>query len=105
MDADQGPEPLSEIMSRLFIVRGWGRQQSQLRLEDTWRQKAGIAIADRTRLGTLKRGVLEVLVRDSVLLHELAHYHKQRLLTALQASLGAEQVKDLRFRLGSWDAG
>ena len=32
----KGPEPLSEVLSRLFAARGWGRQQDRLRLERAW---------------------------------------------------------------------
>ena len=94
-----GPERLSEILSRLFTVRGWGRPQQQLRLEDAWRQAAGEQIAIRTQVISLKRGVLEVEVADGVLLQELAGFEKRRLIATLQKLLDPGRVKDLRFRL------
>lgn len=99
----RGPEALGEILSRLFTARGWGRRQSQLRLEDAWRTavgaEQGLAQA-ATRVGGLRRGVLEIVVEDAVLLQELAHYHKRRLLTALAEQLPGTRITDLRFRLG-----
>src|ERR1700677_3036576 len=82
-----GPEALGEILGKLFIARGWGRRQGRLQLESAWIDAVGPVFAGHTRLGTLRRGVLEVIVDSGVLLQELAHYHKRRLLTALRQRL------------------
>ena len=37
----RGPEPIGEVLSRLFIARGWGRKQDRLRLESAWAEAAG----------------------------------------------------------------
>jgi predicted nucleic acid-binding Zn ribbon protein len=98
----KGPEPLSEILSRLFTARGWGRRQDRLRLEEAWAAAVaacGLA-ADETRVAALRRGVLEVVVSSGVLLQELAHYHKRRLLEQLRRRLTGTTVTDLRFRAG-----
>jgi hypothetical protein len=41
-----------------------------------------------------------VIVDSGVLLQELAHYHKRRLLTALRQRLVDTPLTDLRFRAG-----
>jgi predicted nucleic acid-binding Zn ribbon protein len=99
---DKGPEPLGEILSRLFTARGWGRRQGRLRLEQAWAEAAGAEIAKHTRAGALRRGVLEVEVASAVLLQELAHYHKRRLLEQLRKGLPELTLTDLRFRAGVW---
>jgi predicted nucleic acid-binding Zn ribbon protein len=91
----KGPERLGEILSRLFAARGWGRRQERLRLEKAWAEAAGPDAARQTRVGGLRRGVLEVEVGSAVLLQELAHYHKRRLLAELRRTIA---VTDLRFR-------
>jgi predicted nucleic acid-binding Zn ribbon protein len=96
----KGPELLGEVLARLFTARGWGRQQEQLRLERAWTEAAGPEIARQTRTGTLRRGVLEVLVGNAVLLQELAHFHKRRLLESLRKQLPNTPLNDLRFRVG-----
>jgi predicted nucleic acid-binding Zn ribbon protein len=96
----KGPESLGEILSRLFAARGWGRQQDRLRLEEAWTAAAGPETALSTRVGGLKRGVLEVIVANAVLLQELAHFHKRRLLEQLRRRLPGTTVTDLRFRTG-----
>jgi predicted nucleic acid-binding Zn ribbon protein len=95
-----GPELLGEILSRLFTARGWGRQQDRLRLEQAWAEAAGPDVARQTRLGAIRRGVLEVLVANSVLLQELSAFHKRRLLEGLRGRLAGVTVTDLRFRAG-----
>ncbi len=98
--AEKGPEPLGEILSRLFTARGWGRRQDRLRLEEAWVAAAGPEIAQHTRVGSLRRGVLEVMVDNAILLQELAHYQKRRLLEQLRGRLPGTPVNDLRFRAG-----
>jgi predicted nucleic acid-binding Zn ribbon protein len=97
---NRGPERLGEILSRLFAARGWGRRQGRLHLERAWEEAAGTEIAAHTRPGALRRGVLEVVVDNAVLLQELAHFHKRRLLEQLRRRLPDTPLTDLRFRAG-----
>ncbi len=99
---EKGPELLGEVLSRLFTARGWGRRQDRLRLEQAW-SEALVACgrsAARTRVGTLRRGVLEVPVADGILLQELAGFCKRPLLEQLRQRLPGVTVNDLRFRAG-----
>jgi predicted nucleic acid-binding Zn ribbon protein len=96
----RGPEGIGNILGRLFVGRGWGRRQERLHLERAWADAAGPIHAAHTRLGGVRRGVLEVVVDNAVLLQELAHYHKRRLLEALRKQLPNTPLSDLRFRAG-----
>ena len=96
----RGPENLREILSRLFTARGWGRRQGRLHLEQAWAEAVGPDHAAQTRVAVLRRGVLEVVVGNAVLLQELAHFHKRRLLEELRRRLSNTPVTDLRFRAG-----
>jgi hypothetical protein len=99
---DQGPELLKEILSRLFTARGWGRKQERLRLEQAWAD--AITLCDlapkQTRVNGMRRGVLEVLVDNAVMLQELTHFHKRKLLEAIRGKLVGTTINDLRFRAG-----
>ena len=97
---DRGPEPIGEILSRLFTARGWGRRQERLRLEEAWAAAVGPEFAPQTRVAGLRRGILEVIVGNAVLLQELAHYRKRPLLEQLRRRLPGTSVTDLRFRAG-----
>lgn len=98
----KGPEALGDILARLFTARGWGRRQDRLRLEDAWTaamEACGLA-AGQTQVGSLRRGVLDVVVGNGVLLQELAGFHKRRLLEQLRRRLSGISLTDLRFRAG-----
>ncbi len=97
---NRGPERLGEILSRLFAARGWGRRQGRLHLEKAWAEVAGAEYAAHSRPGALRRGVLEVMVDNAVLLQELAHFHKRRLLEQLRRRLPDTPLTDLRFCAG-----
>jgi predicted nucleic acid-binding Zn ribbon protein len=103
MDPGQGkgPELFREVLARLFAARGWGRRQGRLHLERAWAEAVGPEYAEHTRVGGLRRGVLEVEVDSAVLLQELAHFHKRRLLRELRGRLPGTAVNDLRFRNGA----
>jgi predicted nucleic acid-binding Zn ribbon protein len=97
---EKGPEPLGEILSRLFTARGWGRRQDRLHLEQAWSTVAGPQIATASRVNNLRRGILEVIVGNGVLLQELAHFRKRELLEQLRGCLPEVMITDLRFRAG-----
>jgi len=99
----EGPELLGEILARLFTARGWGRRQERLRLEQAWTEAmtaCGLC-PDETHLGAFRRGVLEVLAQNSIVLQELAQFHKRPLLEQLRRRLPGVTVTDLRFRAGA----
>jgi len=99
-DEHGGPELLREVLSRLFTARGWGRRQDRTRLEQAWTDAVGSEHAGDTQVGALRRGVLEVIIGNAVVLQELAHFHKRRLLEELRRRLPGTPVNDLRFRAG-----
>jgi predicted nucleic acid-binding Zn ribbon protein len=98
----RGPERLSEVLSRLFAARGWGRQQERLRLENAWAEAAGPEYASLTRVSGFRRNVLEVEVKGAVPMQELSQFHKRNVLERLRKALSGVTIADLRFRAGTW---
>src|SRR5437660_2986927 len=97
---DKGPDLLGEILSRLFAARGWGRRQGRLHLEEKWAEVVGAKAAMQTQVAGIRRGVLEVLVSNAVLMQELANFRKRQLLEQLRLKLPNVTINDLRFRAG-----
>src|SRR5262249_12998311 len=97
---DKGPERLGEILSRLITARGWGRRQERRRLREIWAEAVGGEHASQTCVGSLRRGVLEVVVANAGLMQELAHFHKRRLLGELRQRLPGTKLVEIRFRAG-----
>ncbi len=102
MDGNRGPENLSEILGRLFASRGWGRKNDRLRLEQAWAEAAGPELLKDTRVNGIRRGVLEIEVKNAVLIQELTQFHKRGLITKLRKSLPGVTLTDLKFRAGAW---
>jgi predicted nucleic acid-binding Zn ribbon protein len=98
---EQGPELLRDILGRLLVARGWSRRNERLRLEMAWKEAIGEPGAKHTRVGGLRREVLEILVDNAVLLQELAHFQKRSLLRLLRERLPGMPIKELRFRAGA----
>ena len=57
-------------------------------------------MAGQTSLGTFKRGVLEVVVGNPILLQEIAHFQRRAYLDKLTQILGGPLIKELRLRVG-----
>lgn len=91
---------MKEILARLFTARGWGRRQARLHLERAWSEAVGSDYNLHTRVLGLKRGIFEVEADSGVLVQELMHYHKRRLLEALRLKLPGQIIKELRFKVG-----
>lgn len=97
-----GPEKLSDVLAQLFVSRGWGRKTDVLRLEQAWAETVGEAEATQTRVSRIIRGTLEVEVRSSILMQELAQFRKRTLLVTLREKLPNVTITDIRFRSGAW---
>lgn len=97
----RGPRPLADILGDLFTVRGYGRLLARQELENAWNVALGEPYCRQTRLGEVRRGVLNVTVAHSTLLEELAAFRKSTLLHALQACALGMTIHDIRFQVGS----
>lgn len=91
---------MGDILGELFAARGFGRLRAQGELEDAWNAAVGEPGCRQTRLGEVRRGVLNVTVAHPVLLEELAAFEKPRLLAALRQNAPGTVVHDIRFRVG-----
>jgi predicted nucleic acid-binding Zn ribbon protein len=96
----RGPKPLGDILGELFATRGFGRLRAQTELEAAWNAAVGEPACRQTRLGEVRRGVLNVTVAHPVLLEELAAFQKPALLAALRQNAPGTVVHDIRFRVG-----
>jgi predicted nucleic acid-binding Zn ribbon protein len=101
-ESNRGPENLADILGRLFTSRGWGRKTERLRLESAWAAAAGEELLKDTAVLGIRRGVLEVAVRNAVLMSELTQFHKRALLTKLRAAMPGVTLTDLKFRAAAW---
>jgi predicted nucleic acid-binding Zn ribbon protein len=101
-ESNRGPENLADILGRLFTARGWGRRNDRLRLEGAWAEAVGPDLLKNTRVNGFRRGVLEIEVKNAVLIQELTQFHKRGLLGKLRQALPGVTLTDLKFRAGAW---
>ena len=94
------PRPIADILAQLLARRGYAREQSAAAYGDAWHSAVGEPMSKFTQAGLVKRGALEVVVANSVLMQELG-YRKTELLTKLGQLLPDQNIRDLRFRVGS----
>ena len=97
--APRGPQRAAEIVAQLMARRGYARLQSSEITEQAWQAAAGEKFSRHTRPGRVKRGVLEIFVRNSAVMQELA-FQKKKILKKLIATLPEEKISDLKFRVG-----
>jgi predicted nucleic acid-binding Zn ribbon protein len=98
--ARRGPQKIGNVLAELMARRGYGRVRSTEAYEQAWREAAGSLLAQYSRVGTLRRGCLEVTVTNSTLLQEVT-FQKADLLERLKDLLPDEGIRDLRFRMGT----
>lgn len=102
IDRESHPVMLSDVLGPLFVARGWGRKTERSQLEEAWAEAVGVDAAPQSRVLGVKRGVLEVELKNAILLQELAQFRKRSLLAALRAKLPGQTITDIKFRSGAW---
>src|SRR5882724_8782721 len=65
------PKPMRDVLSQLLAKRGYAQVQTAATCDAAWREAVGNKLAADTRTGNVRRGVLEILVRNSSVRHEL----------------------------------
>ncbi len=95
------PDPQRlDVALETWMKQGRTRGGSkQWRLQQQWAKVAGKEIAAHTRVIGFSQMILQVRVDSSVLLSELAAFHRDDLLRRLREGEKPLLVRDLRFRL------
>jgi hypothetical protein len=94
------PRQIADILSELVARRGYARVQATANYSAAWRDAAGEMLCKYTRPGVIKRGVLEVVVANSILVQEIT-FQKSAILQKLAGLLPQEKIRDLRCRVGT----
>ncbi len=94
------PKPIADILAQLMARRGYARQMAAASYAEAWRDAIGDKLLPFTRPGQIRRGVLEVFVANSTMMQELT-FQKSAILAKLKPLLPEEDIRDLRFKIGS----
>jgi predicted nucleic acid-binding Zn ribbon protein len=93
------PKTIAAVLAQLITARGYGRVQANEDFTAAWEGAVGATIAQYSRPGRLRRGVLEVTVSNSMMVQELT-FQKQDVIAKLQAEFPDAKLRDIRFRVG-----
>jgi predicted nucleic acid-binding Zn ribbon protein len=93
------PQKMADVLAELMARRSYTSRQTATNFQAAWQSAAGEMIAKYTRVGLVKRGTLEVLVANSVLVQELT-FQKESILARLNDLLPDERIINLRWRVG-----
>jgi len=95
----EGVQPIGKILTEVIARRGLARLRQRQLWEQVWQEVVGPEVSEQTRIGSYRRGVLEILVNNSSLLQELAAFRKETLIEELRKRLSATAIRDVKFRL------
>ena len=92
------PYHMGDVVNQLMGRRGYARFQQSDQLNEIWESAVGPEIASVSKPGNLRRGVLEVIVSNSVVMQELT-FAKPGLIHAVNQQFH-QSIRDIRFRTG-----
>jgi hypothetical protein len=92
------PHKIGDVLGAVMAKYGLTATTARAELERAWLSIAEPELRDHTRLGALRRGVLEILVDNSMLLQELEGFRKQELLGRLKETVRHSTLSGLKFR-------
>lgn len=93
------PKKLSDVMAKLVVKRGLGKQQSNEQLRAVWQAAAGPALGKFSQAVAVRRGKLEVLVASGLMMQEIG-FARSQILVELQQRLPEAKITDLKMRVG-----
>ena len=93
------PKTAARWMNQIVAHWGIAETQSAGELDAAWREVAGETLSDRTRVGSVCRGVCEITVENSSLLQQIV-FQQRELLRQMQLKKPHFGIENLRFRVG-----
>jgi predicted nucleic acid-binding Zn ribbon protein len=98
----RGPQRIGNVISQVLARRGYAQVQTSGELAVAWSEVAGPLAGRATRVGSCRRGTLEIVVANSAVMQEL-NFHKQELINQLIARVPGHKIRAIRFRAGPID--
>ena len=93
------PKRIRTVVNDLLARRGYAQVQGAEQLAAAWRVAAGPALANASKPGLIRKGVLNVVVETSVAMQELT-MRRRAILERLGKEAPELKVVGLKFRVG-----
>jgi hypothetical protein len=94
-----GYTPIKEVIDTIFTTSTLPINFDDMRIWKLWDGVVGKKIAEHARPFSIKKGILLVMVTDSIWLQEL-EYKTEGIKEKLNSKLQRKAVKKIRFRVG-----
>jgi hypothetical protein len=94
-----GFTPIKEVIDTIFTTSTLPINFDDMRIWKLWDGVVGKKIAEHARPFSIKKGILLVMVTDSIWLQEL-EYKTEDIKEQLNSKLQRKAVKKIRFRVG-----
>lgn len=92
------PKNAADLMGRLMARKGYGQVNVQDELQQAWASIVDATMLPKTRPTQVRQGILQVLVKSSVIMQQL-EFQKRSMLKQLKQKLPKSKIKDLRFKV------
>lgn len=89
----------ANLVAHVMTKRSIAAENADEQLVSLWNRIVGKKIAQHTRTGLVRRGVLDVIV-DSSAVHQKLQFQKKKILDQLQREEITSTLIDIRFRIG-----
>jgi hypothetical protein len=90
---------IGSVMGQLLAKKGYGQVQSAKSCATAWQEAVGIRFEKDTCCGPIRRGILEITVRNSLVLQELT-FLKTQLVKELASLAPQHKITGLKFKVG-----
>ena len=99
----RSPKKIGNVIAQLVSRRGYAQIHAAGEREEAWQAVAGEQFAAVTRCLSLRRGVFEVLVANSLLMQELTFRKEAIAQRDCSKSCRMPAIKQLKFKVGRID--
>lgn len=93
------PQRAGDVLANLMARKGYAQQMTASACAEAWVESVGTEWSSASRPGNVRRGVLEVTVANSSVLHELT-FRRRQLVTELRRLIPEQNIENIRFRIG-----
>jgi predicted nucleic acid-binding Zn ribbon protein len=90
---------IGSVMGQLLVKKGYGQVQAAKSCESAWQEALGSRFQKETRCGSVRGGILEITVSNSLVLQELT-FIKSQLVEQLATLVPEQKITGLRFKVG-----
>ncbi|MBL8696009.1 MAG: DUF721 domain-containing protein [Planctomycetes bacterium] len=93
--------PLRESLAKQIHELGLAEKFRAIEVFAAYRSLTAGDIASQSTPVRFKNGELELVVASATLLHELRHFHQDRLLKGVRALVPNREIRALKFRIAT----